>query len=94
MIFFTHKLPFLFLFPCSSAVLPEPPSSRSPSGLGEVEPLSSFPLRFVTTPPSTLILSAGNHRRDLHFIKHPPAKQGLYFTILKLTRCHAKTKET
>jgi hypothetical protein len=87
------QFPFLFLIPCSSAVLTEPPRSRSTSGLGASGLYSSFPLRFVTTPPSALILPSGHHRRAA-IIKHPLAKQGLYFTIIQLTCYNAKTKET
>jgi len=93
MISLSFLLPFLFLL-LSSAVLTEPPSSRSTSGLGVVGLYGSFPLRFATAPPSALILLAGNHRRALHFIKHPLAKQGLSFTILQLTCYNAKTKKT
>jgi hypothetical protein len=64
MISLTLQLPFLFLIPCYPAVLPEPPRSRSTSGLGEVGLFPYFPLPFVIQPPSALILHAG----------HPPPR--------------------
>jgi len=42
MISLTLQLPFLFLILCSSAVLTEPPRSRSPSGLGVVGIIAPF----------------------------------------------------